>query len=450
MSVRNIRRFVYPVQKHPFRVALIAGISLMWSWLFLIDVARLSSSAVTGYITVSAVFALNVVLSAAIFIATIRYLRGLGAFDRPTFASLALIFAVWALAEFVISWLVSAVWYGPGASADNVLPFSSLTPLLMWTPLKYLSRLIGFWGLSALVVTIVIVVLHRPLRRALPVLVCITAVLTFGSWLWYRQPAGPAVTVTAVSEFLGSPTPVDTAGSEIAVLPEYSLDSYTSENVHERFRGGNPLFVGSKQVASDQGLTNRLVFGTPGGFVQEQDKSRLIPGGEYLSYSAVVLLKTFDTNTYSDFLVRRAVVRGNEPLKPYRLRDGIVLGSAVCSSIINPQDYRQLVSRGATLLTNSASLEIFKGSRLFGAEHRGLAGFMAVANARPFVQASNNWSAFILDHNGVLLDETAPTANIRRSVRTNTRRTPYTMFGEWPVVAGVAMVAADILRRPRR
>lgn len=447
---RGVERLVRLARRHPYRGALVAGISLMWSWLFLIDIARLSSSAVTGYITVMTVFVVNVALSVAAIMVTVRYLRSRGVFERPAAASLILIFAVWALTEFAISWLVSAVWYGPGASADNVLPFSSLTPLLMWTPLKYLTRLLGFYGLSALAVTLVVAAIHRPLRRTLPVMVGLTVALTSGAWLVYRQPTGPAVRVTALSEFLGSPSPIDADSSEIVVLPEYSLDSYSSENVHERFVGGNPLFVGSKQAASGQGLTNRLVFGTPAGFVQEQDKSRLIPGGEYLSYSAVVLLKAFDNNTYTDFLVRRAVDRGNEPLTPYRLREGVVLGSAVCSSIINPEDYRQLVSRGATVLTNSASLEIFNGSRLFGAEHRGLAGFMAVANARPFVQASNNWPAFILDHNGSLLEEAAPTASIRRTVQANTRRTPYNVLGEWPVVTGAAIVAADIVRRLRR
>jgi len=274
----------------------------------------------------------------------------------------------------------------------------------------------------------------------------VIAMLTTMAWVLYKTPSGNTVKVTAAAEYLGIPQNIDANGAEIVVLPEYGLDNTSTENVRERI-GGSAYFVGSKQTSVEEGLSNTLIFGsTEDGFLEQQQKTRLIPGGEYLSYTAEVLLRLFDEDTYVDFQLRRQVVKGSGSLTPFKVDDKTVLGSAVCSSIINPEDYRGLTNQGATLLTNSASLEIFRGSSLFAWQHRGLATFMAVANARPYVQASNNWPAFVLDHNGKKLAETNPSNTATVDIATNTRKTPYTMFGEWAIMLGAFWFAYDLVQ----
>jgi apolipoprotein N-acyltransferase len=188
-----------------------------------------------------------------------------------------------------------------------------------------------------------------------------------------------------------------------------------------------------------------LIFGSnKSGFLQQEQKRRLIAGGEYLSFSAEVLMKDFAKATYDDFLVRRAVVKGKDQPKIFTVDSHLILGSAACSGIISTEDYRKLVSQGATVLTNSASLEIFRGSRLFNWEHRGLAKFMAVANARPFLQSSNNWPAFAIDQNGNQFAQIQPVNSTQVLVKTNNPKTLYSKIGEWPVLVGAAMIVYDI------
>ncbi len=434
------------------RMILLLAIFLgfLWSWIFLIDATRLSSSQVTGYITVTAVFLIIVSITTAIFYQAIKYLKREIKSKQSGWLIIIKIIGIWALAEAFIAWAVAIIWMGPNGSLDNILPFASLTPLLMWTPLGYLSRFFGFWGLSAVIVAGIACLIVKRLRKYAIGLWSIIIMLTFLSWLIYRVPTGPTLRVTTVSEHLGSPKLIKPGNSQLIVLPEYGLDNFMSSNINSRILGTNKpvYFVGSQQNSSAAGYTNNLVFGNnQKGFIKTQQKSRLIPGGEYLAYDVIIFLRIFDNATYTNFQLTRAVNKGSSALEPYKINQSLVVGSAVCSSIIQPSDYRRLTNEGATILTNSASLEIFKGSRVFNWQHRGLAKFMAIANDRPFVQASNNWPAFVLDNNGRQLAEVNPVGTSQVNLKSNTRKTPYSLFGEWPVYAGAIILIAQYIKR---
>jgi hypothetical protein len=421
----------------------------LWSWLFLIDVARLSkasNAAFTGYFTITVVYLIIVVLSSAIFTLAFRYLKR--EIKKPKWHTPLKIFVVWAFTEALVAWVVAIIWIGRNGSLDNILPFSSLTPLLMWTPLGFLARLVGFYGLSSAVITCLACLIVKSLRKYAPYYIGGLLVLTLLGWGIYRTATGPTTTVTIVAEQFGTPRPIESSGSKLVLIPEYGLDQYESSNVKDRVNSNadSIYIIGSKQIPGPNGFKNTLILAsTDKGFLQEQAKARLIPGGEYLSYPVEVLLRVLDNNTYTDFQVRRAVAKGNKPIEPFKI-DGLLVGSEACSSIINPTDYRNLTKKGATMLTNSASLEIFKGSRLFTWQHRGLAKFMATANARPFLQSSNNWPAFALDYNGKQLAEIKPSNTTQLKVITNTKKTPYTMLGEWVAFLGAVWLAVDFVK----
>src|SRR5690606_2445568 len=105
----------------------------------------------------------------------------------------------------------------------------------------------------------------------------------------------------------------------------------------------------------------------------------------------------------------------------------LVVGAEACSSIISSEDYRTLTQKGATILTNSASLEIFNGSKVFNTQHKGMAKFMAVANARPMIQSAMDGSAFIMDHNGSINTSLLPVDTTKATVTTNHKTTPYSV-----------------------
>lgn len=422
---------------------------MLWSWLYIVDVGRLAEITWVAYFSITIVLLFIVSISAKIFSLAIIYLKDSYKKIMDWLWILKAV-AVWALAEAMVAWLVALVWIGRNGSIDNILPFSTFTPFVVLTPLKYIARFVGFYGLSAVtVVGVALLVFKKTRRYAIGYWTIIVALSLFG-WIIYKTPNGTTINATIVAEHLGEPQPINANGTNLIVVPEYGLDEYSQQTISSRFANATNDFnyLGSKQSVVKTGHNNVLVFGNSHrGFIKEQPKNRLIAGGEHLSFWGQGLLELISPSTVSDFQVRREVIKGQEPITAFYIDDNTVVGAAVCSSIISPIDYRNFTKQGATLFTNSASLEIFRGSRLFNWQHRGFAKFMAVANARPFLQSSNNWQAFAIDKDGNQLAEIDPQAAQQVSIETNRKKTPYTLIGEWLPYLGAGFIAYDIYEK---
>lgn len=323
----------------------------------------------------------------------------------------------------------------------------------MYTPFGLLSRLVGYYGLSAWFVTLVVGVILPKTRSKMWWLGGVTAVATCVMWLPYQQATGQPISVEVASETLSERSQPQPGTTRLVVLPEYGLDDVTESTLHERVisqPGQERYFIGSQLQSNENGMQNVLLLGsTERGFISQQPKARLIPGGEYLPFGVEFFLRvTGSDDILQNFDFSRALVKGSQPTKPFIIYDGLVIGAEACASIIAPHDYRSLTKQGATLLTNSASLEIFR-SPIFMAQHLGLAKFMAAANARPFVQAADSAPSFALDHNGRKLAEIHPVNRTEVTVQPSDKATPYTLFGDWPVYVGFMGVVVFMVRNKR-
>jgi apolipoprotein N-acyltransferase len=179
--------------------------------------------------------------------------------------------------------------------------------------------------------------------------------------------------------------------------------------------------------------------------VSHQDKYRLIPGGEDLPYTLRVALRaTNQVGTLDYFSFAKSVIRGQAQLSNYDINETTNIGAAVCSSIISPEDYRYFVNNGATALSNSASLTIFKGSRMFSWQQKSLARFMAISNSRYFMQSANGSRAYILNNNGDTVVEKYGINTASATVYNNSKRTPYTFIGEWLVFIGALLALGGL------
>ena len=428
-------------------------LGLLWSWLLFVDVAQLSKgSIVTGHGVSVISFLVIVALSVFVFTRVIGYLiREYKKHKKLPARFILMILSVWAAAELFVSWFITVIWIGSGGSVDTVLPFGSFTPLLMFTPLSFLARFVGFHGLSAVFVLVIFVLAARKARRfALPV---IGAVLlgTVGAWVLYRSPNGQLIRVHIMAEELGEKESVIETDADLVVFPEYGLDEVHDGSLHDRVRASGQsevFFVGSKQRSVESGeIENVLSFGsTTQGFREEFAKKRLIPAGEYLPFAVEMPLQTLGaSDVIQTFSFSRKVKKGSEAARPFVAREGFVIGAEACASIITPNDYRVLTRQGATVLANAASLEIFK-SKVFDIQHEGLGRFMAVANARPMLQSSNAAQAFAVDHNGRMLQSLRPVASAEVQLMTNSKQTPYTYLGEWVAYMGFVYFLVKGLR----
>lgn len=416
-------------------------LSALWSWLFSVRVAALSTSLLVGYTCTLFAFAVIVGLSTTLFVLTVRYF--MREYHRQTRLSpwfLAKLFVVWAAVELGVSVLITIVWLGRNGSIDSVLPFGSFAPLLAFTPLVFVTRFVGFHGLSATAVVLVSVLVCKKLRRYAPAVVCVVLAGVLLGWGVYRLPVGQALRVHILASHEDVPGPVATT-SQLVVFPEYGMDGIArGESIYKPITNSDHevFYIGSRHQPVLQGDQNVLVFGsTTQGILAQQAKTRLIPGGEYLPYVVELPLRLLGAHkTLQQFNQVRAVEKGPKKITPLTVMPDIRLGSGICASIIAPKDYRGLTKDGATVLTNSASLGILK-SPLFTFEHLGLARFMAVANARPFLQSSSDGLAFVIDHNGQILAKTTAVDSREVTIRSSSRKTPYTYLGEWPAYVGL-------------
>lgn len=437
--------------RHPLVLLATAWYAVMWSWVLFTDSVDLAGSRPQAVITAVIVLIINSAVSVTVLVSCFRYLRRRFV-SYQSWQVIMLGLPLFALMDFVITWLGAALWIGPEGSIDNLAPTTSPALLLVNTPLRYAARIVGFFGIAGFVWLIVFLAIQRQRRLYAGIVLGILCALSLIGWQLYKTPNGSEFKATVISEALGESSQqvgvMKDRGVDLVVFPEYGLDEVTNQNLHQRLEknqdGSTTYFVGSKQEndPSQAGHLNVLLFGnSEQGITNAQQKYRLIPGGEDLAYTGrTVLRATNQKSTLDYFSYAKMVNKGNQPLRPLQLSQSTVLGAAVCSSIIAPQDYRDFASQGATVLTNSASLSIFKGSKIFGWQQKSLARFMAVANSRYFLQSANAASAYVLDNNGRQVAEITGIKAQDVTIQNNSQKTVYTHIGELLVVAGLAII----------
>ena len=444
-----------PKPYKPLYLAVVIYLATAWFWLFTVKVPDITPSKGAGYALVLTSFLILVSLSSSIFFVAIRYLeKQYRQHDKLSAWFLVKLVVIWATIEWLVSLIAALIWLGQDGSTDTVLPFGSLTPLAIYSPLRFLTRLVGFHGFSAIMLLMVCVIIFPKLRRwAAPVVGMVIggALLV---WLPYRTPTGPSLSATVLSGQITSmhDLPGTDTQTRLVVYPEYGLSMTSDMLKHLPGDSKERFYVGSdRRMEPGTVAQNVLIFGsTKTGVTQRRPKSRLIPGGEYLPYTSTAGLRLFSQqDAINQFRYTEAIERGPHDGSPLIIDEDIKLGSAVCASIISTNDYREFTNNGATVLTNSASLGLFN-SPIFTKQHEGLARFMATANARPFLQSSYGNNAFALDHNGRMLQKTGPISSADVVVQANTKKTPYSLVGEWVVYVGLSWALYALLRKFQR
>jgi hypothetical protein len=432
------------IKRNNLQLSLATWYTFCWSWVLFTDTLDLAGDKKQGFVIAILVMSLNVAISSYIMFRTFRFVKHI--FETRTTAKALLIsWPMFSLADFLVAWIPAFMWIGPQGRADSVLPLSTPTLLAINTPFGFSSRVIGFYGIAGMLWLILFLIINKKHRKLATYPLILLTIFSVSGWYLWRGTNGPSITATVISEKLDQRVPqIKNGESQLVIFPEYGLDKIDNDNLSERIEN-NPekpqvYFLGSTQALRGEeiGHLNRLLYGdSVNGITDEQDKYRLIPGGEDLPYVLRTLLRaTNQKSTLDYFSVSKGTLRGDDQLKPLVIDDNIVAGAAVCSSIISPEDYRQFSANGATILTNSASLTIFKGSPLFAWQQKSMAKFMAISNSRYFLQSANSARAYILDNNGNTLAETSEIKELTKEVKNNSSNTIYNKFGDIIVFIG--------------
>lgn len=368
--------------------------------------------------------------------------------------------ALWIVCEFLRSWLFSLIATGPNTVLGANWNFGNLGFAASVSPLVFLARIGGLYGLSFAVIVINLSIFWIIQKRwKLPLILLLSiGLITTGAYFGYKQTDGKQIGVAALQLGKNQSLQIGSIGyhnqlseipiqnqADIIVLPEYST-IFEGENeptdsvfIHQLSNSSQTPIITSLQRSETEKLFNTVTVYNPNkDVVFSYDKQFLIPVGEAMPYALSKPLELFGQGAG---LKLREITRGNAPATTF-VANGLAIGSQACSGAISPELYRELVNGGAQILTNSASLSIFADSPTYHQQAQQMARFMAVSNARPFAQATDGSYSFVIDSNGRWLAKSGQDnlQLIHTNVTTNTRRTFYSRLGEWVIWASVLIL----------
>ncbi|MGZ6004942.1 MAG: hypothetical protein ACXWLH_02210 [Candidatus Saccharimonadales bacterium] len=375
--------------------------------------------------------------------------------NKNRLAAAAKLIAIWIVADFVRAVVVSIIVWGHGASVGPYWNFNALGFALAGTPLGFLARLVGLYGLGGLVLAFNLGFYFLLQRnwRPLAIISASALILVVICYSSYR-PNGPTIKVGVVQthsvlngyqtnllSLMQNQTRSTDFPLDALVLPEgLRLDEESGSTsahqiLNQAFQGHNGLVITSGVPDINSKTIKTVLKNSHDEVLDSFGKNLLAPVGEYMPLVLQASYKlTGSQGLESSYSLHHSFNRASQPIRPYTFY-GIVYGILSCSGINSSIQYQSLSQQGANILINSANLEIFDFGH-YSTQIKQIARFQALANAKPFVQATNRSYSYAIDGNGKFEAESTAQnlAFFSTNLQTNHKRTVFSLLGEWTVI----------------
>lgn len=316
------------------------------------------------------------------------------------------------IAELLRSYIFAFGAYGPHGNISPNFNWGSMAVPASGTQLVYCSRLLGFFGLTFLVVIINICVFLLLFKHKIILPISILLVITllgFFCWRTGENHDSQALKV-AVIHFKDKQnfSEVDkhfwpSENTDIIVLPEYSeiLYSKNYKSLLSRLSKNGVLITSRENGASPDGTNQVVMLDRVGNIVYRQDKTFLIPTGEYIPYVLQTGIRIVGkAKILNDFNKVQKLTKGYNPEQVFASPEDYKIGALACSGVGSLNTYRRLSNNGADILTNSASLSFLLPDSVYHVYARNMARYQAVSNNKPFIQASRSGQSYMIDNQG--------------------------------------------------
>lgn len=380
--------------------------------------------------------------------------------------------SLWVLSEYFRALLFSIFAWGPGATLGPHWTFGDLGYVFIDTPIVLWSRFVGLYGLSFLAVlanVFVLFLFKNKFRPIFPTVATFLFLILVPSLIFHKEPGINPLTVALVhtNTLLGSLSKSDFDSSwkkmideekvlqqpDIVVFPENGvlfssdLNDLLIQTIFPN-KDKDGLIISSTNVTDKSGVREQLVYRNQNNkILSVQDKTFLIPGGEYLPSVLKIFLYFQDKTLLERFNVSRTRIPGDISEKPVPF-GGTQIGALMCSGVVSPIFYRSLANKGAEILINSASQIAFHNDPFFLRQVATMARFQAISNARPFLQASNGGQSFFINSMGKMEKKTNSFSNqiLRATFSPLKEVTLYTKLGDWLLVVAVLVLFVSTFR----
>ena len=401
-------------------------------------------------------------------------------------AGLLIIPSFFILSEYIRAWLFMFLSWAPEARLGAHWSFGNLGYTMIDIPAIYWSRIVGLYGLSffvALVNFIIFSFFHSRKNFQLKNLTFSAAFILFLFFPFVISVPEKGETLKAALVHMDNSQGIlgvynftelwrqveknkDFHQPDLIVFPEASrffafLTDEEKQFIKRIFPDENRpgLIITSNIYAAEGNLKERkeqmIYRDQKGGLIAVQDKSFLMPLGEYFPIIVKSVIQFLNPIPVQHFNYLRSMQPALIPESPINFNN-IKIGGLLCSGVVSPLLYRSLADDGAEVFINSASQIIFKNRPFFVLQMKTMARFQAIANARPFLQAANGGQAFFIDADGKVAAETEGTENkiIIFDFSPSAKKTIFTRFGDWPLAAAFLMVlgvlTANFIKRNKK
>ncbi|OGZ46210.1 MAG: hypothetical protein A3C84_01690 [Candidatus Ryanbacteria bacterium RIFCSPHIGHO2_02_FULL_48_12] len=464
-----------------------AGITLQWA-LAIFPTDWFGLTPFGGIVSLTFSWLLSIcgtgLLSGVVILATQRLM----AKQVKSWQLLIIVPAYWIIAEFLAPVLFSSIWLGDSSTVSGHWLFLSFGHALVSYPwLLAITRLGGVFLGSFLVVFVntLLYLLLRHLLRARkigqplwqltplqPILVgvgVIIAVLCYGYLVFARDfEVKKEITVAAIT------TDVPTMGFGETVSEELWLQEYMAAEEAAKhkpnvfifpenswFISQKPLFIQMiatslthdqkpallvdmiRSSGKDREKLQIAFVDSQKGILTSDDKTLLVPNGEYLPYLTSFLVRVLGSKSTAEKLQNQPYFSAPTAEPRPIIWQGSRFGALSCSGMFSPVLYRNLVRDGAEMLINTASYASFSKSPIFMDQMRIRARLQAASLARPLAQATNRSASFIVDAKGQVVADTGFAHKADFAISTlqiPQETTPFARFGNWPILAALFIV----------
>ncbi|XOV90392.1 MAG: apolipoprotein N-acyltransferase [Pseudomonadota bacterium] len=381
------------------------------------------------------------------------YLR----FVRPLRFGLLLGFPLaWYLREWVLTWLFTGFpWLFAGYPHLDT-PLSGLVPVIGVPGVGLLVALMGA-ALAGL--------LQKPARNRLLVFALVTGTVFSVGWLagkvQFVKPVGDPLSVSAIQGNVDQETKwtrrmvlpiIDTYlglsesewGRDLIVWPEASITLFRTQadellaGLDARGRaGGTTLLLGIPDRDASGGFRNTaLALGLGSG---QYIKRRLVPFGEYVPLEGLL-------RGAIDFFDLPMSRNSPGPWTQAPLRaGGAVVSVSICYEVVYPALVRETAPGADVYVT--ISNDTWFGDSIGPLQHLQMARARALENGRFMVRATNNGITAIIDERGQVQGRLPQFEQgvLRGELRRFEGSTPYSQFGDWPLLLLTLLVLAGLM-----
>lgn len=322
---------------------------------------------------------------------------------------------IFPIVELLRSYLFAFIAYGPHSNLSPNFNWGSIAVPASGTPLVYNSRILGFFGLTLLVVVINICLYLMLIKRKVLVpasILCVIAASTLLTWNIGNTQGDKTLKVASLHLSEKSDmTLIDSSlwpsqGTDLLVLPEYSaiLKYKDYKKMLGRLSVNGVAISSMGNGRSPSGTNRMIILDRHGNIINYQDKTFLIPTGEYMPYGLQLSFRLIGkSQALTDFTYVQQLSKGSKPEYSFTTNDNVTIGALACSGIGALNGYNRLTQQGADILSNSASLAFLLPDSMYHTYARDMARFQAVSNNRSFVQSSRSGQSYIIDSQGTTL-----------------------------------------------